>query len=365
MKGTRFLGGRRQSTAAIRTREKRAWWQRSGNGKFVAAVILAAVVIALPQMTSSSYYVLVLGGIGIAAILALSLGLLFGYTGQMSFAHGAFYGIGAYTAALLTTRAQISFWVALLASMLVAGSIAYLTGRPTLRLAGNYLAIATLALQIAISEFFSQASAITNGTVGIFGIQRPAGFESDARYTQLILFVAVLCLVASTRIVSSRFGRALLVVRHDETAAGALGANPAHYKVAVFVLSASMAGLAGALYAHQILFISPVTFDINQSILILSMVVIGGVASNFGAVLGAIAVTIVTQLLFSVGDLSFLIYGFWIVIVIVFFPQGLVGLFRAVWRVLATAAFKVRQNVNGRPGKPEGEQIGSGHVDAS
>ncbi|MFD1211408.1 branched-chain amino acid ABC transporter permease [Arthrobacter sp. GCM10027362] len=298
--------------------------------KPVCLLAVAAIVVALPQVISSPYYILILGSIGIAVILSLSLGLLYGYTGQMSFAHGAFYGIGAYTAALLTSRAQVSFGLAVLAGMFAAGFIAYLAGRPTLRLTGHYLAIATLALQVAISQFFTHASAITNGTVGVFGIVRPRGFESDANYTQLILVLAILCTIVSARVVGSRFGRALLIVRHDETEARAVGVNPAHYKVTVFVLSASMAGLAGALYAHQILFISPVTFDINQSILILSMVVIGGLASNFGAILGAVAVTLVTQLLFNFGDLSFLIYGFWIVIVIVFFPAGLVGIFRSL-----------------------------------
>jgi branched-chain amino acid transport system permease protein len=302
----------------------------TGWRKAVYLLITAAIVVALPQIISDPYYILILGNIGIAVILSLSLGLLYGYTGQMSFAHGAFYGIGAYTAALLTSRAQVNFGLAVLGGMLASGLIAYLAGRPTLRLTGHYLAIATLALQVAISQFFAHASEITNGTVGIFGIVRPEGFESDINYTQLILVIAILCAIASARVVGSRFGRALLIVRHDETEARAAGVNPAHYKVTVFVLSAGMAGLAGALYAHQILFISPVSFDINQSILILSMVVIGGLASNFGAILGAVAVTLVTQMLFSFGDLSFLIYGLWIIVVIVFFPAGLVGIFRSL-----------------------------------
>ena len=280
---------------------------------------LAIVVVALPGMTRSSYHVLILGSVGIGVILSLSLSLLYGYAGQMSFAQGAFYGIGAYTAALMTTRAHVTFWVAVPCAMAVAGLVAYLSGRPTLRLNGNYLAIATLALQVAISQFFNQAGKITNGNVGIFGLVRPTGFTDDARYAELILAVAVLCVVASLHVANSRFGRALLAVRHDPEVAAAAGINPAHYKVAVF----------GALYAHQILFISPVTFDINQSVLVLSMVVIGGLASNAGAILGAIAVTLVTQMLFSFGDLSFLIYGVWIVLVIVLVPQGLIGIIRS------------------------------------
>ncbi len=305
------------------------------------AVFLLALV--LPALTTDAYYIQVASFLGIAIILAISLGLLYGYTGQMSFAHAAFYGIGAYTSVILTTKMGINnFSLGLLLAIVVPGLVAFLVGIPTLRLHGHYLAIGTLALQMGIYEFFVQASPITGGTVGVFGIQRPSIFglslDSDAAYYEVIAIAAILSYLFAQRLVNSRFGRGLLAVREDEIAASVMGIDPSRYKVQIFAISAMMAGLAGALYAHQILFISPVTFNLDWSIAILSMVVIGGVGSNVGAVLGAVAITVMRQLLFSFGDLQFLVYGAWIVLVMVFVPGGLVGIGR--W-LLSAAGLKI------------------------
>lgn len=307
------------------------------NTRSLAALAALAFAFGFPLLTSNGYYLLIATDAGMAAVLALSLGLLYGYTGQMSFAHGAFYGIGAYTSVLLDTKLGVPFEVALVVSMAVPAAIAFLIGIPTLRLHGNYLAIATLALQVSISEFFTKASGLTGGPVGIFGIERHSflgiSLTSPQAYYEFVAVAVVLTFVVAHRLVTSRFGRALSVVREDETAAASMGIKPAHYKVLIFSLSGAFAGLAGTLYAYQIQFISPVTFDINQSILVLSMVVIGGLASNAGSVAGAIVVTVITQVLFSAGDFSFLIYGAWIIAVMVFFPGGLAGLGRALLRL--------------------------------
>lgn len=318
--------------------------------RHVVGVALAVVVVALPIITTDQYYIQVAGAMGIAAILALSLGLLYGYTGQMSFAHAGFYGIGAYASVILTTRLEVGFGPALIAAVLVPGVVAFLVGIPTLRLRGHYLAIATLALQLTIYEFFVRASGLTGGTVGVFGIKRPAIFglslENNGAYYQVIAIAAIITFVFAQRLVRSRFGRGLIATREDETAAAVMGINPARYKLFIFTISAMLAGLAGALYAHQILFISPVTFNLDSSIVILSMVVIGGVGSNVGAVVGAIVVTLMQQALFSLGELQFLVYGAWIVVVMLFFPGGLVG----IGRSLATLAHgRLR---GGRTGQP-------------
>jgi branched-chain amino acid transport system permease protein len=177
-----------------------------------------------------------------------------------------------------------------------------------------------------------QASGLTGGTVGVFGIERPTlfgiSFKSNAAYYELIAIAAVAAYLLAQAIVRSRFGRALVAIREDETAAMVLGINPSVYKVAAFTLSAMFAGLAGALFAYQILFISPVSFGIDGSISALTMVVIGGVGSNVGAVIGAALVTLIRQILFSFGELEFLIYGVWLMLVIIFFPGGVVGLGR-------------------------------------
>jgi branched-chain amino acid transport system permease protein len=320
------------------------------------AVVALLVALGFPLLTSNDYYLLIATDAGIAAVLAISLGLLYGYTGQLSLAQGAFYGIGAYTSVLLDTRLGVPFEVALLASMAAPAIVAFVVGIPTLRLHGNYLAIATLALQVSISEFFTQATGLTNGTIGIFGISRHSfagiSLAGAKAYYEFVAVAAVVSFVVAHRVVRSRFGRALSVVREDETLAATVGINPGHYKVVIFSLSAAMAGLAGTLYAYQIQFISPVTFDINQSILVLSMVVIGGLASNAGAVAGAIIVTVITQVLFSAGDFSFLIYGAWIIAVMLFFPAGLAGIGRQLLRLLHRFAAR------GAPAPAVGEALG-------
>lgn len=300
---------------------------------------IAILALALPLITQNAYYIQVASAIGIAVILALGLSLLYGYAGQMSFAQAGLYGVGAYSSVIMTTRLGMDFLVGLAVGVVVPGVLACLIGIPTLRLRGHYLAIATLALQLAIVQFFIQASGITGGTVGVFGIERPTilgfSFKSSAAYYELIAVAAIFAYWLAQRIVRSRFGRAMVAVREDETAALVLGMNPSLYKVAAFTLSAMFAGLAGVLYAYQILFISPVSFGIDWSISALSMVVIGGVGSNAGAVIGAALVTLIRQVLFSFGDLEFLVYGLWLMAVIIFFPGGIAGIGRSLaasWR---------------------------------
>ena len=303
-----------------------------------AVAAVAIVAIAYPALAGNAYHLEVATDIGIAAILAIGLGLLYGYAGQISFAQGAFYGVGAYTSVLFVADLGLPWIVALAAGIVLPALLALVVGVPTLRLHGHYLAIATLALQISISEFFMNADGLTGGNVGLFDITRPtiAGvdFGDDVAYYLLVTAFAVAAFFFARRLIDSRFGRGLLFIREDEVAAASIGVNPGRDKLIVFVVSAGLAGLAGTLYAYKIQFISPVTFNINQSILVLSMVVIGGLGSNWGALIGAITVTVITQALFSVGNLSFLIYGAWIVAVMVLFPGGMAGLGRQLGRAL-------------------------------
>lgn len=300
----------------------------------ILGVVIAVAAVQLPLVVRDAYFLQVASAIGISAILAMSLQLLYGYTGQMSFAHAAFYGTGAYTSVILHVRLEVSFIVSVVAAMLMGGLVALIVGIPTLRLHGHYLAIASLALQLGMVEFLVQASELTGGTVGIFGIARPTiagvSLEGNASYYQLIAGCGVVVYLLCGLVVSSRFGRTLVAVREDETAAGVLGIRASLAKTTVFALSAMIASLAGALYAYQIKFISPVSFDLDTSIQVLAMVVIGGVASLPGAVIGAIAVTLVEQLLFSAGELQFLLYGAWVAATLIFLPGGLVSLPRQI-----------------------------------
>jgi branched-chain amino acid transport system permease protein len=316
-----------------------------GLWRAIATAVVICLALALPALTRDAYFIQVASAIGIAAILALGLSLLYGFAGQMSFAQAGLYGVGAYSSVIFTTKLGGNFLLGLLIGIVVPGVLACLIGIPTLRLRGHYLAIATLALQLGIVQFFIQASGVTGGTVGVFGIVRPTifgiSFKSAGAYYELIAIAAALAYLLAQRIVRSRFGRALVAIREDETAALTLGMNPARYKIAAFTLSAMFAGLAGALYAYQILFISPVSFGIDQSISALSMVVIGGVGSNVGAVIGAVLVPLVRQVLFSFGDVEFLVYGIWLMAVIIFFPGGIAGIGRSLadhWRARRRAS---------------------------
>lgn len=313
-------------------------------GPWLALIALCS----FPILSGNAYYIDVATYVGIAAVMAIGLGLLYGYAGQISFAQGAFYGLGAYGSALLTTELGAPFGIGLLVGMALPAIAAVVVGIPTLRLRGHYLAIATLALQVSFTEAFEQLTSITNGTVGVFGIERPSLFglslEDNDVYYVFVVVIALIVLFFAERLVHSRFGRALAAIREDEVAAGTLGIDAGRYKLIVFALSATLAGLAGTLYAYKIQFISPVAFDLNQSIVVLSMVVIGGLGSNWGAVSGAVVVTLVTQLLFSTGTLSFLIYGAWIVAVMVLFPAGLAGLGRLA-RDLVKRLFESRRGI--------------------
>jgi branched-chain amino acid transport system permease protein len=326
---------------------------RTASAAPVVGIAVAAMAVLFPLVTRDAYFIQVASFTGIYVILAVSLQLLYGYTGQISFAHAGFYGIGAYTAVLLVTRLDVNFVLALGAALIVPGIVAFLVGIPTLRLRGHYLAIATLALQLSIHQVFIQAHEITGGTVGIFGIQRPTLFglslEDNAVYYEVIAVAAILTFLFAQRLVKSRFGRALLGIREDEVAASVIGIHSARYKVVMFTVSAMLAGLAGGLFGFQLLFISPASFALDWSIVILSMVVIGGIGSTVGAVIGAIVVSLVTQALFTVGDLQFLIYGAFIVVVMVFFPSGVAGLGRMAFDLFMRL---VRRRRRARPEAP-------------
>ena len=327
---------------------------------------IGALALLLPWFTEDAYFIQVASAMGIAVILSLGLSILYGFAGQMSFAHAGLFGVGAYSSVILTTKLGADFLTGVLAGILVPGLLAFLTGIPTLRLRGHYLAIATLALQLAIVQFFVQASGLTGGTVGVFGIERPTlfgiSFKSNAAYYELIAVAAIAAYLLAQAIVRSRFGRALVAIREDETAATVLGINPAIYKVAAFTLSAMFAGLAGSLFAYQILFISPVSFGIDGSISALTMVVIGGVGSTIGAVIGAAVVTLIRQVLFSFGELEFLVYGVWLMLVIIFFPGGVVGLGRILIERWNDAAGKRRREPAAAASVPS-EHSGRQHVE--
>lgn len=287
-------------------------------------------VALLPLCVHNNYYLQVLSFIAIYVILAVGLNLLMGYAGQISLGHAAFFASGAYTSAVLTTQHHLNPWLAMLIGVLITCTIAYLIGVPCLRLHGHYLAMATLGFGWIVFIVLKHWE-VTQGTSGIelipgLSIGRLA-FSNDISKFYLTWATAILTLVISANIVNSRVGRALRALHGSEIAAATLGINLARYKLQVFILSAAYASVAGSLYAHTVHFISPSVFGFNFSVELVVMVVIGGMASVWGALLGASTITLLVQWLRAVPalkDYEVIVYGATLMLVMIFMPAGLV-----------------------------------------
>jgi branched-chain amino acid transport system permease protein len=293
----------------------------------ISYFMFAAVAITAGVLVESAYHLQVLIFIGINTLLALSLNMLMGYAGQISLGHAAFYGIGAYTTAVLSTTYNLSPWIALPAAIFMAMAIAYIVGVPTLRLSGYYLGMGTLGFGMIVSIIFREWYSVTGGASGFVGIPPLAVgsfvFDTDRRYFFLVWGVVLFFFIMCRRIIDSRVGRALRAIHDGEHAAAAVGINTAKTKLSIFVLSASMASLAGFLYAHQVFFISPETFSFLASIRIVTMVVIGGMASIWGSLLGASLLTLLPEWLHAFADYEMMVYGLVLMVVMIFLPRGL------------------------------------------
>jgi len=262
--------------------------------------VFAAVVALLPVLFPNNYFVTVIGAsAGLHVILAVGLNLLIGYAGQISLGHAAFFGLGAYASAILTTRFAWPGLLAMAAGLLMTGLIAWLLARPILRLRGHYLAMATLGFGIIIHVILVQATRWTGGPDGLAGIP-PLNLlgwsvDGDTQWYGVIMAAMLLAIWLALNIVDSRIGRALRAVRSSEFAARMMGVDTARAKTQVFVISALFAAFAGSLFAHQQAFVSPDSFNLTISVELVTMVVLGGMASTFGAACGAIALTLLHQ----------------------------------------------------------------------
>lgn len=265
---------------------------------------------------------------GIYVILAVSLNLIIGYAGQVSLGHAAFYGIGAYTSVLVTLNWHFPFPLAAVAAMLGAGVTGLVLGLPTLRLKEDYLAIVTLGFGVIV-DLVMRNLEITGGPDGIVGIPSPVilglSFRPQPLYLLLVGLGVAFTLGFAYCLVSSYHGRALRAIRDHETTAQVMGINTPAYKVAVFAVAAALAGLAGSLFAHYIRHINYESFDLHASILILCMVVLGGMGSLSGSVVGALALTAMPEAFRQFKDYQDLAYGVLLVGLLVWRPQGLLG----------------------------------------
>jgi branched-chain amino acid transport system permease protein len=277
-------------------------------------------------MTAYVLHLAILAGIYI--ILTLSLNLIVGYGGQVSLGHAAFYGLGAYASALVSLHGHFPWPLAALSAMVVAGACGLGLGLPTLRLKEDYLAVVTLGFGVIMDLVFLNLE-ITGGPDGLVGIPAPNLLGLSLRppilYLGLVYFLVGLSLALAWRLVNSYHGRALKAIRDHEVTAQVMGINTPAYKVAIFTLAAALAGLAGSLYAHYISFINPESFGLHTSILILAMVVLGGMGSIAGSVLGAVALSLLPEMLRQFHGYQDLVYGAILVGLLIWRPQGLLG----------------------------------------
>jgi len=294
---------------------------------FVAVV---AALLALPSI-ADNYILHVMARLFVYVLVALGLNLLVGYAGQVSLGHAAFFAIGAYTAAVLAESAQWSFVPCVLAAAGVTAVVGYLLGLPCLRLSGLYLAMATLGFTLIVQEMLLQLAVITHGSEGmsvkpatILGLK----FDSDYRKYYLLLVVTIGMLLFARNLVRGRTGRAFLAIRENERAAEAMGVNLAQYKTIAFAISALYTGLAGALSAFLVGFLDPQEFSFFLSIQFITIIILGGLASLLGSVLGAGFLIILPELLAGLDVWQALVYGVIMVLTIIFMPFGLSGAIR-------------------------------------
>jgi branched-chain amino acid transport system permease protein len=273
----------------------------------------------------------------IYAIAILGLQLVFGYTGMLSLGHAAFFGLGAYTYALLTLQLGLPILVTIPLAACVAG-VGALVVAPTLRLSGIYLVVATAAFQEVAYLLMINLKSITNGAYGLYSIPGPSvgplEIDGDFVYYFFISVVLGLTYLGLKRITRSRFGRALLAVRENELSAVMSGVNAAGYRTRAFIVGAACAGVAGALYAPFVSYISPEAFTLSVSINMVTMAVIGGLGNLIGGVVGAVAIILAPEYLRFLGEYRLIVYGAIMIIFMMFFPGGVTGLFRQPTRKL-------------------------------
>lgn len=285
-----------------------------------------------------NYLLFVLSLILIYVILAISFNILLGYTGLLSLTHGAFFGIGAYTVALLTIG-KVNFFIALPVAFIFTALIAALLFLPTQRLKGDYFILATFGLQIIIVDLIHNMAPITGGPYGLYGIPAPSilGITFSSNLSVLLLAAAITLVLFLTYVVlvDSPFGRVLKAVRDDEVACQVTGRNTVRFKAEAFAIAAGFAGVAGGLYSPLLSALEPTSFGIHQSMLVLAMVIIGGLATKIGPIIGAAILIVFPEVLRFVGlpatvsgPLQQILYGLLIILVIMFRPTGIVGKIR-------------------------------------
>ncbi|MBU1042382.1 MAG: branched-chain amino acid ABC transporter permease [Proteobacteria bacterium] len=320
--------------------------------------LLVLLVIA-PPLLGNNYYLTVLTMCCLNAMIAVGLSLLVGHAGQISLGHAGFYGLAAYTTAVLSATLGVPVGLSMLAGVGVSAGVAALVGLPALKLKGHYLAMATLGFGVILSILFNETVELTGGPSGFTDIPRLAlfGFEftSDLAVYYFIILILGLVIWLSFNILHSRVGRALRALHTSEKAAQAMGIDIARYKLFIFVISAAFAGLAGVLYAHYLTFIAPASFGFLFSVQLIVMVVLGGMTSIPGSIVGAFFLTVLPEFLRAFESIEILLFGGILVLCMMFLPDGLAGGFDRLWRWVWRMLY-VRRDKDQDTGEDTGEK---------
>lgn len=277
--------------------------------------------------------------ISIWAILGISLNLVVGYTGLLSVTQAAFFGVGAYATAILLTTTGFNFWVSLLVGMIASGVIALAIGFVLSKFRDDYYALASFGFNIIVFSIFLNWEELTRGPLGIPGIKRPElfgfSFSDNIPFLVLSLVVAVLVFLFARWLTTSSFGRVLKAIREDEKALQVFGYRTLYFKLTIFVIAGMLAAIAGSLFASYITFIDPSSFVLMESIFMLSMIILGGLANNKGSIVGATVLILLPEILRFVGlpsdiaaQMRQAIFGLLLILLMLYRPQGIIGEFK-------------------------------------
>ncbi|MCQ4320370.1 branched-chain amino acid ABC transporter permease [Stutzerimonas stutzeri] len=292
----------------------------------LAILGFALLLVAYPFLVGqSSYFMGLVAMTAIYAIAAMSLNLLTGYGGQISVGQGGFLMLGTYTTAVLSAKLGVPIWVAIPSAGVMAALVSLIIGLPAVRLKGHFLAVATLGFGLSIPEIALNWESVTAGYSGL-PLMRPKAVSGDLAFFYVILGVTMVITWLLLNIAHSRLGRAFLAIRDSEVAAAATGINVAGYKTLMFMISSFFTGIAGGLYAYWIEYVSPDDFTIMTSFFLLAMIVVGGLGSIWGAIVGAILFTVIPHFADAYIGITNLVIGVAVILIILFLPAGLISL---------------------------------------
>lgn len=299
------------------------------NKRWITVLIGAGILFFLAPMVLSRYMIFILNLFAVYALVSIGLNLVMGYTGQISAGQAGFLAIGAYFTAIVGAKlGWISPLLILPLAGLFTGTIGFLLGIPILRLKGFYIAMATLAFGVVVSEIILQWSSLTHGDDG-FHVPRAVllgfVFDSDKKLFYLVQPITIGMILLAINIVRTRVGRAFLAIRQSEIASQTMGIHLAKYKTSAFAVSAFFTGVAGGLFSYVITHISPDSFNLGVSIDFIAMIVIGGMGSILGSIIGAVILTGIQQLLSGLPEVQLLIFGIALIVFMIFMPQGISG----------------------------------------